>query len=530
MMKNAEKVLHFLNKNQLYIIIIFFAVYLITGLFLYNDYGLGVDETIQRNWGNEYYNLILYKDPANIMQQGIYYGPFFQIILAFQENLLGLQDSRAAFLSYHLSTFLFFYLGVICLYFLAKKIFKDWKYSLLSCVMMILTPRIFADSFYNPKDIPLLTLFIMSALTMMIMYEKPTILTAVIHGITSAAVIDTRIIGVIMPGITLVVFFIAFFLRKDFNRTRLVLTAGIYLVSTFIFTVLFWPMLYFDLGIFTDTIKYMNDFPYALTLLYRGQMYHCYELYRSYLPTWLGITIPIPYILFFLVGNIALIIGAIIKIKQIRSLKDNIGYLIALAWFFIPFMYVVIFRPCVYNGWRHFFFIYPAFVLIAVHGIKFLFSKLEYPKLDKRFNLTGKFILSLVILASMVNTMNFMIVNHPYQYLYFNRLAGSNMEEIQSNYEMDYWGVSYRKALEYIVQNDPSPLIKIVETTNSLKYNASLLKPEDRERLYFCYPSEEPNYLVIEGKPPSEGYPGTTLFYSIDVNNARIVSVYKYNR
>jgi hypothetical protein len=70
---------------------------------------------------------------------------------------------------------------------------------------------------------------------------------------------------------------------------------------------------------------------------------------------------------------------------------------------------------------------------------------------------------------------------------------------------MDYWGVSYRKALEYIVQNDPSPLIKIVETTNSLKYNASLLKPEDRERLYFCYPSEEPNYLVIEGKPPSEG-------------------------
>ena len=88
---------------------------------------------------------------------------------------------------------------------------------------------------------------------------------------------------------------------------------------------------------------------------------------------------------------------------------------------------------------------------------------------------------------------------------------------------MDYWGVSLLHGLEYIVENYPAPLYKIVESSNSLKYNASLFKPEDRQ-IYFCYPNEDPDFLVLEGKQPEDGYPGTTLIYHIDIGNARLVS------
>jgi len=45
---------------------------------------------------------------------------------------------------------------------------------------------------------------------------------------------------------------------------------------------------------------------------------------------------------------------------------------------------------------------------------------------------------------------------HSLQNIYFNRLAGSNLTEIRRRFEMDYWGLSQRKALERLLEIDPS--------------------------------------------------------------------------
>ena len=50
-----------------------------------------------------------------------------------------------------------------------------------------------------------------------------------------------------------------------------------------------------------------------------------------------------------------------------------------------------------------------------------------------------------------------MIKDHPHQNVYFNFLAGKN---IQTKFELDYWGLSNKQALEYILKNDSKNIIK----------------------------------------------------------------------
>ncbi len=517
-----------IEKRQVLIVILFFIIYFIIGMFLFTDYGVSWDEPRQRDWGNEYFNLITHKHPLENFWQGKFYGPFFQIILAFQENLFHLQDTRDIFLSFHFTTFLYFFISVIFFYLIAQKIFGKWKYSLLACAMLILSPRIFADSFYNPKDIPLLAIFIISTYTLLFLYEKPNYLTAIVHGTASAAAIATRVIGIMIPAITIVILIFSLFTRKDVSKFKIGLLGLIYLACTYGFTILFWPVLYFEPAILWQSFQYMRDFPYEQMVLYRGGLYHCDEIYRDYLARWISMSTPIPYTLVFIAGSILLFCRVLRNIFNPGWIKDHICYFLLLYWFFLPFAYVYAMRPCVYSGWRHFYFIYPAFILIAVAGIEFLYhaiSKVAARNNRVRYSLSAFF--TLLIFLSLVNVLLFIVNNHPDEFLYFNRLAGKSMNEIKQNYEMDYWDVAHRQALEYVLNHDDSPLIKIIDTTTGLKYNYMILTEEQRNRLYFCYPSEDPDYLITEKDDPPEEYKDALLFYAVEVGDARILSVYK---
>jgi hypothetical protein len=204
------------------------------------------------------------------------------------------------------------------------------------------------------------------------------------------------------------------------------------------------------------------------------------------------------------------------------------AYFLLLYWFFVPFVYVYVMRPCVYNGGRHFYFIYPALILIAVAGIEFLYKLISDARsLQARIRDGVKYFFTAIIILSLVNVVLYVVNNHPFEFLYFNRLAGRSMEEIMQNYEMDYYHVAQRQALEYILNHDDSPLIKILDTGSGLKYNAQILPKIERERLYFCDPREDPDYLIAEGDVPPKEYKDAPLFYAIEVGNARIWSIYK---
>lgn len=530
-MLQIERTLHrigeFFDNRRTLIVLLFFILYLIAGLCLVDDYGFDYDEVNNRYRGNEYYEMITHRISPEFSLNDLYYGPFFAIILGFQEHLLPLDDIREIFLSFHTTTFLFYYVSVVFFFLIARKVFRDWKLGLLASVMLVLNPRIFADSFYNPKDIPFYSIFIIAIYTFLILYEKPNILTAFLHGITSAAAIDTRIIAVMIPLLTVAGMIFLMITRKDIRWTHWVLVWCVYLTSTFGFVILFWPMLYFDLGILQRAFTYMRDFPYEWLFLYRGGFYHCYELYRNYLPTWIGITTPILYLVLFVVGFITVTIRLLQHITRINWLKEHILYPVMMIWFLGPFLYVVIMRPCVYNGWRHFYFIYPAFVLISTLGVEYIITSIRTNKLlSNTGRLISRVLMTVILIASFGSVLSFMVRNHPNEFLYFNRLAGNDMNEILTQFEGDYYGVADRQALEYIVTNDTAHSIKIWDPRWGVNYNSYLLNPDDRSRLIFCQADDDPDYIILPGMESPDNLPEYSLVFRIDVEGGHILSVY----
>ena len=87
-----------------------------------------------------------------------------------------------------------------------------------------------------------------------------------------------------------------------------------------------------------------------------------------------------------------------------------------------------------------------------------------------------------------------MIKNHPYQNIYFNFLAGKNPG---LNFELDYWGLSNKDTLNYILKKDKKNNIKIhILSVSPYQFSLSLVNKNDRKRIEFVKSKEVADYLV----------------------------------
>jgi hypothetical protein len=89
------------------------------------------------------------------------------------------------------------------------------------------------------------------------------------------------------------------------------------------------------------------------------------------------------------------------------------------------------------------YFIYPAFVLVAIRGLIALWSLTNTKQLARR-------LLIVIVAGCMTYTGYWMVRWHPYQYLYFNVFAG----QFAKKFDVDYWAVAYRPLLEKVVGQD----------------------------------------------------------------------------
>lgn len=65
------------------------------------------------------------------------------------------------------------------------------------------------------------------------------------------------------------------------------------------------------------------------------------------------------------------------------------------------------------------------------------------------------------------------------------------------NWEMDYWGLSNKAALEYILKTDSSASIKVREISfTPLEVSGKIVESTNRERLVFNVPIIKADYLI----------------------------------
>src|SRR5262245_41619210 len=164
------------------------ACHLLLGLVLFRDYGLSWDEPCQR-YGNGIPNrrFLAHGDRRRLLHSAErYHGPAFELVLAFAEKALGLRDLRAIFWMRHLLTFLVFHAAVVAFYRVLRRRHASRAAGLLGAAFLVLSPRLFAESFYNCKDAVFLSAYVFALATLLRWRRAPTWGNTALHGVASA--------------------------------------------------------------------------------------------------------------------------------------------------------------------------------------------------------------------------------------------------------------------------------------------------------------------------------------------------------
>jgi len=517
-----------IEKKYKILVALFFAAYLCVGISIFKDYGISWDEHVQRINGMITVEYIVKGDQRLFTYRDRYYGTVFETLLVAIERILDLtKSSRAVFFMRHLVTFLLFYIGIFFFYLLSKYRFGSWKIGLLGSLFLTMSPRIFAHSFYNSKDIPCLVMFIISIYTLIRYLDKKSLSRAASHALACALLVDIRIVGIVVPFFT-TIFLVADLLIIKTERTEYKRVGASFLTYIFLlifFTILFWPLLWKSpFYHFISAIRLMSRYGHPYPVLYLGDYIMGKDLPWHYIPLWIMISTPLLYIFSFF-------IGCSISVKPLLSnLRDS--YLskrndfIFILWFFLPILAIIGIRSVLYDEWRQMFFVYPALLMLSLVGLKSLFEFIKMRFRSPKYQIMNAALI-LIITFSLVKTVQFMIKYHPYQNVYFNILAGKDMNEAKSKFDLDYWGLSYRKALEYILENDASEVIKVNVANWPGKANADILPPDDRGRLLYVENLQEAKYFLSNYRWHKDEYPFKEEYYSIKIDGAKIMVVYK---
>lgn len=491
---------------------LFFSIILIIALLIYKDYGISWDEPLQRDTGLFIYSFVHNNDKKLLKQADKYYGPSFEYFLILTENVFKLDTFTKIYEFRHLINFLLFFVSTIYFFNLAFEIFQKRSLAFLGTTFLIMSPRIFANSFYNSKDLAFLSVFIIAFYYLIKFIHYHTKSYAVKLGIASAIAITVRIMGLIVPIFGLGVLMLHAVRSHNYKQSLKILL--VLLLSTVLFTYVLWPILWSaPITNFIEAFKDMAQFPQKTSTLYFSKSVKSTAVPWHYTLGWILVTTPALYSIFAALGLIKIGIKTFYK-KY--SFEQMLTVLSILWWFFIPLFAVIYFKSTLYNGWRQMYFIYPGFILLGLFFLEFIFFR--------KYKLKP-FIFSFVLLGIFLQLLfvgKYMIYEHPFQYTYFSKFAGSNIEE---SFELDYWGVSSKQVLENLAKIDSRSPLKISSSHLSIKHNIEYINPKKFE--YSLSTTESDYYIEFAPEPKQKMYLDRRPDYSIVTNGIIIAKVYK---
>lgn len=439
-----------MRKNPRILVCIFFAVLTIIGLWATADYGVPCDEPLEqiilRSNLLEYTLFFQGEDSAiarAYLDAGIQpisqsverdhgesaYYPAAPLFLLTQSN------RSLMTVLWHMYTWLWFMVGVYALYAIIRGLGLQRGTACLSSLFLYLSPRFFAEGHYNNKDVVLLALILWTFAAAIRLARKPNILNAMWFALVGAMATNLKIVGLFAWGLAGIATIASLGKQRALNlRNWLIGLSSFvsFLLFLFVLTPAMWrnPSEYLSYVI-SNAFHFSR---WAGSVLFKGEIYKPWDripLPHSYLPTLVALTVPIFTLACAVIGQISALR------RHLRS-SVNWPYIAALTilWL-IPVSFVVAFQPLMYNGWRHYYFIYASIAVFAALGMDAVWQLLKKTHAKRIVAVAG----IVVIFAAQAISI---ALQHPYQYAYFNMLAGGNVEK---QYELDYWDVSALSAM-----------------------------------------------------------------------------------
>jgi len=412
----------------------------------FRDYGLGWDDFTHAQMGEKWLALYTsgFRNTEAFSFVNLYlYGGGFDMLAALLAKVLPYE----LFETRRLVGAAVGIVGLFATWRLARRVGGPTA-GLIALALLALCPVFYGHMFINAKDAPFavaVTVLLLGLVRILDEYPQPSRASIAVFGLGLGLTLGTRIMGVIAGfyALAALAFLILYDARAEglrvafarFGRFMLRLLPGF--AGGYLLMGLLWPWsLAAPLNPFRALTYFSVFFEKPWREVFGGEIISVVDMPSSYLPTLLALKLPEIMTLLALAGA-ALLAWRILRgyaTPQRRSV-----YLMLVIAALGPILLVVVTRPAMYNGFRHFLFLLPPLAVLGGLGGAWLFAQAARVG---RPAVAGVAVLLLVGLASPAIEM---VRLHPYQYTHFNRLQGG-VAGASKSYMLDYWGLSFKQA------------------------------------------------------------------------------------
>lgn len=424
-------------------------------LLLIIRFGLDAGVTWDEPYQAEYGELVLrwftsgFKDARAMSYENLFaYGGLFDVLaqVATRWSPIGLYETR------HILTAFVGFAGIVTAGATAARVAGP-RAGFFAGLFLALTPAWLGHSLFNPKDVPFGTAAILAtyaAVRIATTPVPPTRASTLFAGAAIGIALGIRPGGVFLFAYPIIAVACSLLagarttpqsssrVKERINATAIRFVPA--LVVAWTLMILAWPWAHVSpLERPIVAMIAASRFPWNGTTLFAGTTMKVSEVPVSYLPTWFAITTPEFYGVALLLGLLA--VPHILRVAGAQALAGTLTIAAAIA---VPIGAALVTRPALYDGVRHFLFVFPS--LAALAGVLFsLFLSASYVPLMVRW--AGA---ALTAVACTVTAWD-IVALHPYEYVYFNRSFGG-LPAAVGRYDTDYWGASYREGLAWIIQ------------------------------------------------------------------------------
>ena len=452
------------------------AVALLVGVLVVDDYGVMIDAEQNQRIAEMNLRYLAGDDDAfdALVDSGVrYYGAAFELPLQFVERIFSLDDSRSLYLCRHLLTHLFFVAGGFAAYLLAWRMFRRRGLALFALVVFLLHPRIYAHSFFNPKDPPFASMFMICLLLGHRAFEKATPGAFALCGLAAGLLTNLRVLGAVFPVVLLAARVCDLVRAREWpERRRVGATSGLFALVAALTYYVSMPSLWGDPAErFVEMLGTLSARPNPYPQAFFGETVLRVDVPAHYLPVWFAITTPPLMLLLGLAGAAALVprgagaAGALARDAPPRFLA------VIVACMAVPVLAVVALRSTLYDDWRHMYFLWGPFALLATLGLRALVAlpeRLPERRLRRRFQV-AVYCLTALGLGLVVAQMAAL---HPYESYYFNALVDRRgPEELRKRFHLYDYG-SVKGGHGYILDEYPDAVLKLGRSTSWLGVDA----------------------------------------------------------
>jgi len=441
----------------------FFFIFVLIGIYYSLQTGITHDEQYDFQVWKANQNVILNTffnrnlDTSFLVGGSKFYGSGFHLLsfpieyiiqkLPFIKNY---DDETKILLSKHSSVFIFFVISSLFFRKILKIISGSSLCSNIGSIFYLLYPYLLGHSFFNVKDIPFLTIWlictylIIKISKMFIENGKFKKKHIILLSLFTAYLLSIRISGILIFAQYFIFFLVTAnllginifnFLKKYFKKIIIIF---ILFTSCFI---LISPNYWADPLQFINAIKFMSQHLQTVCTITLGDCMKAQNLPATYIPIWIFFKLPL-----------LILFGLFLYPLVEKKVKKNSLFLTTIHSIILSLLLIIalliIFNVNLYDEIRQIMFLVPLIIIIS-------------------FSLIFKFSKNFFIISTSFFIIFFIIQNikiYPYNYIWINNF--SHFTKVNDIFELDYWGVASKPIAKYI-KKDSKNINECIVTVRS---------------------------------------------------------------